>query len=135
MKPGNKGKNRAQLEYSADPVTLGTLREPFFLIFKEIRRPQAITIPSGATSFEVRGEVMEVTAGGACTIATIIGGYEGQELVLIFTDTNVTITDTTFAVGTPNTVNLSAAFTSTANDTMKLVYKNLSWFELSRSTN
>lgn len=113
----------------------GGLRQIFKEMFQEIRSPQATTIPSGATTFEIRGDVMEVTAGGACTIATVTGGYEGQELTLIFTDTNVTITDAAFVVGTPNTVNLSAAFTSTADDVMKLVYKNLSWFEVSRSTN
>ena len=126
---------RSQLQYPLDNESKGALELPVKIISRELKKVQSITVPAGATSFEVRGDVMEVTGAAGVTIATIEGGYDGQVLTLIFTDANITITDTTFSVGTNNTVNLSAAFTSTQNDVMRLVYHKLSWFEVSRSVN
>jgi len=111
----------------------GGLRQALNKLLKEFRVPQAITIPTGATSFEVRGDVMLVTGAAAVNIATISGGYEGQELTLVFTDGNITIVDN--ATGATNTINIGAAFTSTANDVIKLIYSNRSWREVSRSVN
>lgn len=56
-----------------------------------------------------------------------------MELTLYFVDGLVTLTDTDAA--TANTVNLSAAFTSSANDTLTLVFIGTKWFEKSRSVN
>lgn len=125
---------RFQLQYPLDLESIATLKPAIERLAQERREIQAIIIPSGATSFEVRGEVMVVTAAAGVTIATIVDSmYDGFELTLIFTDTNVTITDD--ATGAKNTINLSGAFTSTANDVMKLIYRNLSWYEVGRSVN
>lgn len=126
-------KQRFQLEYPLDQESEGALKTPVRNIMRDLQRVQALTIPAGATSFEVRGERMELTGAAAVTIATIAQGYNGQVLTLYFTDTNITITDD--ASGNQNTVNLSAAFTSTANDVLQLLSNGTSWREVSRSVN
>ena len=129
-------KKRSQLEYPLDNESLGVLKLALEQIGKDViqkRNRIQFTIPAGATSFFVASDYMVLTGGAAVTIATIEGGQEGQILTLQFTDTNVTITDT--ATGALNTINLSAAFTSSANDTLKLIYNGTSWLETSRSVN
>lgn len=94
----------------------------------------SVTCGTGATTFAVTSNTVTVTGdGGGNTIATITGGVSGQMLTLIFVDALVTITDD--ATGNANTVNLSAAFTSTANDVMTLVSNGTSWRESARSVN
>jgi hypothetical protein len=89
---------------------------------------------TSATTFVVSNNVVKLTSDSTGnTIATITGGTTGQILTLIFTDSLVTITDT--AAATANTVDLSAAFTSSPNDTMQLIYDGNKWFEVSRSVN
>jgi hypothetical protein len=93
-----------------------------------------VTVANAATTFAIVNDVVTVTGDGAGnTVATITGGVSGQTLKLIFADDKVTITDTDAA--TANTVNLSAAFTSSANDVMTLVNNGTKWFEVSRSVN
>jgi hypothetical protein len=125
--------SRAQLQYPLDLESEGALRSVLANIVRELNEPKSVVLASGATSFVVSSNVMVVSASALVTIATITEGYEGQILTLIFLDGNVTITDD--PAGTVNTVNLSAAFTSTANDVMQLVFQNRSWREVSRSTN
>jgi hypothetical protein len=94
----------------------------------------ATTLGSGATTLAVASIVVKLTGdAGGNTIGTITGGISGMSLVIIFVDALVTITDTD--TPTANTVNLSAAFTSSANDTLSLVYDGNKWFETARSVN
>ncbi|MBI5071657.1 hypothetical protein HZB93_02055, partial [Candidatus Falkowbacteria bacterium] len=94
----------------------------------------AVTLAAAATTFAAAGNVMTITGdAGGNTIATITAGVTGQTLILKFVDALVTITDT--AAATANTINLSAAFTSTADDTMTLMFDGNKWFETSRSIN
>lgn len=111
---------------SADaPLTASRLSTP---------KQTVATLAAGATTFAVTSNVAVVTGdSGGNTVATITGGITGMILVLIFTDNKITITDD--ATATANTINLSAAFTSTANDTMTLVFDGTSWFEVARSVN
>ena len=129
-------KQRGQLQYPLDLESKGTLKNALDDVLKDIivrsNRVQ-FTIPSGATNLDVQSSYMVITGAVAVTIATIKGGREGMILTLEFTDANVTITDT--GTGVADTVNLSAAFTSTANDTMQLVFNGTSWRETSRSVN
>jgi hypothetical protein len=77
---------------------------------------------------------MTVTGdAGGNTIATITGGISGQELILIFVDALVTITDDNTHAA--NSVDLSAAFTSADDVVLKLVFDGTSWYEVSRSIN
>ncbi len=92
------------------------------------------TLGAAVTTFVETNNFIKLTgAGGGNTISTITGGVAGQTLTLLFVDALVTITDT--AAATANTVDLSAAFTSTANDTITLIFDGNKWFEVSRSTN
>jgi len=92
------------------------------------------TLAAAATTLAITSNVVTVTGdAGANTLATITGGLSGQILTLIFVDSLVTVTDS--AAGTANTVNLSAAFTSTSNDTLTLVFNGTSWREVARSVN
>lgn len=92
------------------------------------------TLAAAATTLAITSNVVTVTGdAGANTIATITGGLSGQLLTLIFADSLVTITDD--ATGNANTANLSAAFTSTSNDTLTLVFNGTSWREVARSVN
>ena len=92
------------------------------------------TLGAGVTTFAAVGEYIQITGNaGTNTVATITGGVAGQIIVLVFVDGLVTITDD--ATGNANTVNLSAAFTSSANDIMMLISDATSWREISRSLN
>ena len=94
----------------------------------------ATTLAAAATTFAVTNNFVAVTGdAGANTVATITGGVSGQILTLLFVDGLVTITDT--AAATADTVNLSAAFTSSANDTLTLIYDGVKWIEIARSVN
>ena len=119
-----------------DVIAEGQLRnflERSFPSYKYRSRKDELTILNGATDFHVTSNYMVLTGAAAVTIARIIGGYEGQSIVLGFTDGNVTITDD--ASGNAVTVNLSAAFTGSANDIIELMYNGTSWREVSRSVN
>ncbi len=92
------------------------------------------SLGAGTVALAITSNVATVTGnGGGTTIGTITGGVSGQVLTLIFTDSNVSITDTSAA--TANTVNIGSAFTSTADDTITLVFDGNKWFETARSVN
>jgi len=94
----------------------------------------AVTIAAAADTFAVTNNFVEVTGdAGANTVATITGGVSGQILTLLFVDGLVTITDTDAT--TADTVDLSAAFTSSARDTLTLIYNGTKWIEIARSVN
>lgn len=92
------------------------------------------TLGAAATTFAVTSGFAEMTGdGGGNTVATITGGVAGMPLTLLFTDANITITDTD--AHTANTVDLSAAFTSADDTTLTLISDGTSWYEVSRSVN
>ena len=94
----------------------------------------AVTLAAAATAIAKTSDFMVVTGDvGGNTVATITGGEEGDELTLLFVDTDVTITDTD--AHTADTVDLSAAFTSADDTMLKLKYDGTSWYEVSRSVN
>ena len=98
------------------------------------RTNQATTLAAAATTLAVTKDFVTLTGdGGGNTLATITGGATGQILTILFVDALVTITDD--ATGNAGTVNLSAAFTSSANDVVTLLSNGTSWFETSRSVN
>ena len=91
----------------------------------------AAAVLSGATpavNIATAGNIFKVTNGGATTVTNFTSGYAGQEIVLVFTDANTTLGDS-------GNLKLSAAFTSTASDTMRLVFDGTDWYEQSRSVN
>ena len=142
MPPFNQNQNpqpvlqRAQLQHPLDSPSKGTLKLALEDVEKDVIRKRnriQLTVATGAVTFEVASDYMVLSAAAGVTIATIKGGREGQILTLEFTDANVTITDT--STGAADTVNLSAAFTSTANDTMQLLFNGTSWREVTRSVN
>ncbi len=95
---------------------------------------KARTLAVGVTTFVAVGNKMKITGdAGTNTIATITGGINGMTLTLTFVDALITLTDNN--TSTANTINLSAAFTSTANDIVKLEFDGTSWREASRSVN
>ncbi len=93
-----------------------------------------ITLGVAATTFEITGNVMQMTGdGGNNTIATITGAASGQYLIMIFVDNKISITDDNGHGA--NTIDLSAAFTSVDDTTLTLIYDGTSWYETSRSVN
>ena len=127
---------RAQIQYPLDAQSEGALKLALENVEKDVIRKRnrfTLTLLAGATNFNVGSDYMVLTAQAAVTIATIGGGREGQVLTLSFTDANITITDT--ATGAANTINLSAAFTSSADDVLCLLYDGISFREVSRSVN
>jgi len=64
----------------------------------------------------------------ATTITDFTSGAAGQEITIVFGDANTTVSDA-------GNIKLSGAFTSTANDTLKILYDGTNWFEISRSVN
>ena len=95
---------------------------------------KTFTLTAGVTTFSIRGNKMKITGdAGANTIATITGGISGLTVTITFKDAFITLTDDNTSAA--NTLNLSAAFTSTANDIMVLEFDGTSWREVSRSVN
>lgn len=74
------------------------------------------------------GNVFKTNNAGATTITTFDDGATGQEISILFTDANTTVSEA-------GNIRLSAAFTSTADDTMMLMFDGTNWFETSRSVN
>lgn len=136
MPPENFQIQRGQLQNPMDAESKGVLKQALDDVIGDVivtsNRFQ-LTIASGATDFKVGASYMVLTGEAAVTIAKIIGGREGMILTLEFVDANIAITDD--ATAAADTVNLSAAFTSTANDTMQLIFNGISWREISRSVN
>lgn len=127
---------RGQIKFPLDQESEGALIrfiESYFPSYLARSRRDNLTVAAGATSLNITSNYMIITGTAAVTIATIIGGYEGQIITLEFVDANVTITDT--GTGATDTVDLSAAFTSSANDTLQLIYNGTSWREVGRSVN
>jgi len=87
------------------------------------------TLPNNDVTPTVRGvSVAFVANTGATTITAFDDGYAGQQLTLLFTNTNTTLSDA-------GTLALTGAFTSTANDSVVLLFDGTNWIELSRSVN
>ncbi len=74
------------------------------------------------------GETFKTVNTGATSITTFDDGKDGQEILIVFTDVNTTISEAA-------NIKLSAAFTSTADDVMRLIFDGTSWYEVSRSVN
>jgi len=98
-----------------------------------------VSLGSGATTFAVEGNVMVITGhGGGNTIGTITGGEFGMHLILIFTDANVTITDTAYASLAANQIALpgwGTDLTSAAGTVLHLVHDGTGWVQVSVSEN
>lgn len=95
---------------------------------------RSLTLGAAATTFVITSNVMTITGdGGANTIATITGANSGQYLILIFVDGLVTLTDDNSHAS--NTLDLSAAFTSSDDTVLHLIYDGTSFYEISRSVN
>ena len=87
------------------------------------------TFTNGDTTPSVAGGVCFATNNtGATTITTFDDGASGQRITIVFTDANTTLTD-------GGNLKLAGGFTSTADDTMELIFNGTTWFELGRSVN
>ncbi len=65
---------------------------------------------------------------GATTITTFDDGVRDQEITILFTNANTTVAET-------GNIKLSAAFTSSADDILTLIFDGVSWYEKARSVN
>jgi len=97
---------------------------------------QTVTLGVGVTTLALTSNVVFLTGdGGGNTIATFTDATIGV-YTFIFTDANITITDTD--AHTTNTIDLvgtATDFTSADDTTLMLCYDGTSWYEVSRSTN
>jgi len=122
-----KGSNTAVIgNSSVTSLHLGT---------KVVSAPAApVTLAAAATTFVVTAPLTILTGDGdGNTLATITGGYSGQNIVIKFVDAEVAVTDTD--ADTADTINLSAALTGADNTMLSLTYDGTKWFETSRSVN
>ncbi len=123
---------------AADPLACASLglvgsNGDLFLTGESLR-PVEFTMPADAVALQMTSSLMILTGdGGGNTIETIAGGVLGTRLTLIFTNNTITITDTSGS--TADSVNLSASFTSSAEDTISLIHNGTKWLETSRSVN
>lgn len=93
-----------------------------------------ITLAAAATTFAATRNHNKIDCDGLNnTIATITGDQPGMEFCMEFIDSNCIITDDGTAAA--DTINLNAAFTSTADDILCLKHNGTSWRESSRSVN
>jgi hypothetical protein len=91
---------------------------------------ESVNAFSGNGTLDASGaNIIRVQAGTAGTVLAINNGYPGQQLTLMFADSNTTIADS-------GNFQLSAAYTSGAGDTLGLMnYNGTVWLELFRSNN
>ncbi len=90
-----------------------------------------LTYTNTDTTPEVAGvEVFTITNSGGITITNFSGGVHKQVLTLFFTDSNTTVQDNADVV-----LAGGADFTSSADDTMQLIFITDTWYELTRSVN
>jgi hypothetical protein len=84
----------------------------------------------GDTTPSVSGvSFLNIANSGATSITNFTNAVEGQVLMLLFQDSNTTITrNNAYLSGGTN-------FTSTANDTLTLIYSSPNWYEIARSVN
>lgn len=88
-----------------------------------------ITFPVGDTTPSVvDGNNFKTANTSVTTITGFDNGTAGQEITIIFTDANTSVSDS-------GSIKLSGSFSSTANATLKLIFDGTNWFELSRSFN
>lgn len=88
-------------------------------------------VPAGSTSLDAsQGNFFATVNSVATAIGNITNGLDGQEITIVFTDAFTTITH-----GTNIKLSGGANFTSTANDTLTLIYDGVNWFEKGRSVN
>ena len=88
-----------------------------------------VTFTNADTTPTVAGSTLfKTNNAGGTTITTFDDAVANQIITIIFTDANTTISEA-------SNIKLSAAFTSTADDTIQLVYDGTSWYELSRAVN
>ena len=87
------------------------------------------TLPDGGTTPTVTGAKFWYTFLGSAATITAMTGSTGQEIVIIATDNNTTLTDALY-------LNLNGNWTPDAADTISLVCTDgTSWYETSRSAN
>lgn len=91
---------------------------------------RAGTYTAGATTPSVSGvSFLAINNTSPTSITNFTGGVAGQIIVLWFGDSNTTVTrDNAYLSGGVN-------FTSTANDTLTLVFYSPYWYEVARSVN
>lgn len=91
---------------------------------------RAGTYTAGATTPSVTGvSFLAINNTSPTTITNFTGGVAGQIIVLWFGDSNTTVTrNNAYLSGGVN-------FTSTANDTLTLVFVSPYWYEVARSVN
>jgi hypothetical protein len=83
----------------------------------------------GDVTISVTGKaVMPVGVAMGTSITDLTGGVVGQIVVLLFTDSGTSIADS-------GNFKLSAAFSSSTDATLTLVYTGTSWVEITRSAN
>ena len=88
------------------------------------------TLSRGGSSESVREcEQGTVSSSSARTITSLTDGYEGQRLILIFTDSN-----TTLSSSGGNLKLTDGTFAATTEDTIQLIFNGASWLELGRTT-
>lgn len=94
----------------------------------------SISLGPAATSFAATRNFQTIAGdGGGNTIATITAAPTGMKVTLLFVDALVTVTDDNTHAA--DSVDLSAAFTSTDDATLSILYDGTSWYETSRSVN
>lgn len=86
------------------------------------------TLPDTTTPSVYGGTRWKCTPAVPTTITNFTNGVKGQELTIIFTNANATLSDA-------GSLRLNGGFVSTADDVMKLIYDGANWFEISRSVN
>jgi hypothetical protein len=92
------------------------------------------TLTNGTTTLAVSQNAVNVTCQGSPNaIATITGAAGPMYFTMKFTDSNCSFTDS--SAHTSNTIDIGAAFTSTASDTLTLWFDGTSWYEAARSVN
>lgn len=96
---------------------------------------QAVATILGATPSVAGGNGFKVTNAGAVNMTDLTGGYDNQEVKLLFTNGNTTLKDT--STGGSFELSGSVDFTPVANTTMRFwrVNADAKWYEMSRSPN
>lgn len=95
-----------------------------------ISRVPITFVNNDTTPTVYEGDFFKASNTVGTTITAFDDGVKGQEITIIFTTNNTTITDSASIQ-----LNGGVDFTGTTNDVLRLIYDGTTWFEVSRSVN
>ncbi|NRT69993.1 hypothetical protein BJV40_000009 [Clostridium beijerinckii] len=118
-------------------LTLKNYNGVWYEIARDFLCDGTITYTNGSTLDLTNGGIIVLSATSTATLSTFTGGTTGQEITVVATTSNTTLSNNTFNNGSPtaNTIILKSAtnVTLAVGNVIKLKYMLGAWIEIARN--